>query len=441
MRGNEFTGSQLDLFSNKDIENTILANIIQDAKLIAKLNEYDSDVFYNSTNKIIFEMLRSIYNKHKNIDMVLIGDYIIKNKPTDFTITDVTTIVSGGAFASAIDEYIGILIDLYNKRVLRRAVNTIDFSKDTEELKSNVLSTLNKMSITKEEEKTEDLVFNTLTTILSGIVPKGISTGIREIDNNLMGLNKGELITIAARSGVGKTTLALNMFTHQAYVGYKPHYFSLEMPKEELIKKMLGIKSGIVSRKIRKNSLEAREEEIITSLANGLASKKFKVYDRTSSIDHIENKIRENHLKGNLDIVYIDLINRVTTKEKVGSRAEYIGSITRRFKQLALELKIPVVILAQINRGAEQRTDRRPMLSDLKESGSIEEDSDVVISVYRNLVVCDRNFDGQVDYGSNDPDKNPDRCELHFLKSRYTGNAIIPMAYNGSVGVIKDLMR
>lgn len=441
MRGKEFMGSQLDLFSNKEIENTILANIIQDAKLIAKLNEYDSEVFYNSTNKVIFEMLRSIYNKHKNIDMVLIGDYVIKNKPTDFTITDITTIVSGGAFASAIDEYIGILIDLYNKRVLRRAVNTIDFSKDTEELKSNVLGTLNKMSITKEEEKTEDLVFDTLETILSGVVPKGISTGIREIDYNLMGLNKGELITIAARSGVGKTTLALNIFTHQAYVGYKPHYFSLEMPKEELIKKMLSIKSGIASRKIRTNSLEDKEEAIVTSLANGLASKNFKVYDKTSSVDHIENIIREEHLKGNLDIAYIDLINRVTTKEKVGSRAEYIGSITRRFKQLALELKIPVVILAQINRGAEQRTDRRPMLSDLKESGSIEEDSDVVISVYRNLVVCDRNFDGQADYNSNDPDKNPDRCELHFLKSRYTGNAIIPMVYNGSVGVIKDLMR
>ena len=440
MLENGFTGSQIDLFNNKEVERSILANIIQDSKIITRLNEFDSSIFYNSKNKEIFESLRSIYIKHKNIDLVLIGEFMKKNN-VSYTVTEISHIISGGAFASAVDEYIGILIDLYNKRLLRKAITTIDYTKDTDELKSEVLKKLNKMTSTEEEEKTEDLVFNTLETILSGIVPKGIDTGVREIDNNLMGLGKGELITIAARSGIGKTTLALNMFTFQSYNGYKPHYFSLEMPKEELIKKMLSIKSGILSKKIRRNSLEGREEEIITSLANDLASKNFTVYDKGSSVEFIENKVREEHLKGNLDIVYIDLINRVTTKEKAGSRAEYIGSITRRFKQLALDLKIPVVILAQINRGAEQRTDRRPMLSDLKESGSIEEDSDVVISVYRNLQVCDRNFTGTINYSSNDPDLNPDRCEIGFLKSRYTGNAIIPMIYKGDVGVIKDLMR
>ena len=194
---------------------------------------------------------------------------------------------------------------------------------------------------------------------------------------------------------------------------------------------------------MRHRNFTEEERTRISNITGYLADKKFNIFDKNSKITYITSKIREEHIKGKCEIAYVDLINRVTTNKRTGSRAEEVGTITRELKQLAMELEIPIVNLAQINRGAEHRDNKRPLLSDLKESGSIEEDSDVVIGVYRNLQVCDRRngFDGEIDLDSDNPDKNPERVELNLLKSRYTGGRDLVAEYIGNICTIKDLPR
>lgn len=427
-----------DLFFNTEAENIVLGTIINSPDKLYKLEQYSDDIFYYTKNKEVYKMLKAIYKKENSIDMILIGEYIIKNKnvPISYISGLVETTLKGSNF----DKYVEILVDLYWKRGINKISTKIDYSASATEIKESILSQLNKISTGIEEENISDVIFDTAESILSGEIEKGVQTGYKQIDNNLLGFNKAELITIAARSGIGKTTLALNMFVNQIFSNYKPIYFSLEMPKARIIEKMIAIKCRIDNSIIRDRRLNENQQETLASFSTALASKTFNIFDKNSNIGYIINKIREEHIKGKCDIAYIDLINRVVPNQKTGSRAEEIGLITRELKQLAMELEIPIVILAQINRNSETRADKRPLLSELKESGSIEEDSDVVISVYRNLKVCEKGYDGKKDYSSNNPDKNPERVEIGILKSRYTGGATLSMKYEASISKISDLM-
>lgn len=429
-----------DLFYSPETEGIVLGSIIQEPNLLYKLEEYNEKIFYSTTNQEVFKMLRRIFKNNDTIDLILIGDYIVKYQPK-VTISHVTGLMEQTLKGNNFDKYLEILVDLYWKRELNKITTKVDYSATAVDIKQDILNKLNKIEIGLKEESIAEAVLNTTESILTGVLEKGIPTGYRDIDNNLLGFNKGELITISARSGVGKTTLAVNMFAHQVFKGYKALYFSLEMPKAEVIQKMLSIKGLVESSKIRKRQLNDKEKERLSDVAVFLANKDFNIYDKNSSISYITSKIREEAIKGKCQIAYIDLINRVSPSKKTGSRAEEIGTMTRELKQLAMELEIPIVILAQINRGTEQRTDKRPQMSDLKESGSIEEDSDVVIGVYRNLKICDRNYQGNDrDYSSNDPDKNPERAEVLLLKSRYTGGASLCMRYEASLCTIKDIL-
>lgn len=433
-----------DIYFDENLEVAVLSAIMHRPHLINDLGEYREEVFYTTRNQELFKLMKTHIDKNRRFDLVVFLQEIKMASPKYLSITFATEVFNS-YITENFDLQLATVLELFQKRTISQELKTLDFTQGAIELKSSLMSLVNKVEIKDDEEDdVQDVLFSRLNEITSKKVPNGIKTGYVSIDKNLFGFNGGELITISARSGVGKTTWAINIFLNQIFNNTKACYFSLEVPKAEIINKMLSMMTGVENHKIRGNNCSDEEEMQIAGAVNTLASKKFKIFDKKCNVDYIITKIREEYFKGNLEIAYIDLINRVTTREsKNGTRAEQIGTVTRALKQLAMELNIPIVILAQINREAMKRADSRPQLHDLKESGSIEEDSDVCFGLYRNLQLSDANYramlsaSGKLDYNSSDADKNPEVIELLTLKGRYTGNSSVSLKYVAKTGRIK----
>lgn len=225
--------------------------------------------------------------------------------------------------------------------------------------------------------------------------------------------------------------------------------FSLEMGRSEIINKFVSNGCDIEFNKIYKKELNDTEKEKITLyISDFLSTKHLEIYDSISDIDNIISTIKRDKLKNNIDIAFIDLINRVSNKlVNLKNRAEYLGELTRRLKLLALQLNIPIVITAQINRVIEGRQDKRPTLADIKESGGIAEDSDLVIGLYRNRELDRREVreslrnKGILDYNSKNPDKNPFAMELITLKGRNVPVEVYSLNWEGKYQRINDWVR
>ena len=214
----------------------------------------------------------------------------------------------------------------------------------------------------------------------------GIPTGFYDLDKMTSGLQPGELSILAARPSMGKTALSLNIASHIAFTEKKTiAYFSVEMPKESMMMRILGIESGVNLNNIRNGHLDNNTwPAVIQASAKVSESKLF--IDDTSGISPFEIRSKARKLKSSkdgLDLIVIDYLQLMGMKQKFDSREREVAEISKGLKALAKELKIPVLALSQLNRGVEGRSNRRPMLSDLRESGSIEQDADVIMMIYR----------------------------------------------------------
>jgi replicative DNA helicase len=214
---------------------------------------------------------------------------------------------------------------------------------------------------------------------------KGIETGLVDLDRMINGLNKQEMIVVAARPGQGKTTLANNIAINVAKKNKHVAIFNLEMSKEQIFEKILSNVSMVECNKISNGSLSKEDWLRLGKGENTLLglSDNMKVYDRTLRIDSILAKAKKLKKQGKLDVLIIDYLQLVEGDKKQ-SREQEVSSISRKLKQLSKELNISVIALSQLSRAPEQRADHRPILSDLRESGAIEQDSDVIIFCYRD---------------------------------------------------------
>ena len=436
----------IEMFLNKEVEVAVLSAIMKEPYLINNLNEYPVEIFYSSQNQEFFKMLKKHIDKYKEFEISIFAKEVELANCKSLTITYVTQVMTSWAEVRNFEVNVNVLADLWRKRVLKKTLERVDFQKDSNEIKADFIDALNKIETVEDEEDMESILATRLNQILSKEKIKAIQTGYIEIDQH-HSFGESQLITICALSGVGKTTWAINLFLNQIFRGIKAQYFSLEVPKMELLNKMLSMMTGVSSTALRNNNLTESEEIAVTQAVNTLMSKNFKIHDKKSSLDWIVSKIREEHHKGNLEIAYIDLVNRITLPKDTGTRAEYIGQITRSLKQLAMELEIPIVLLAQLNRNAEMRQDARPMRSDLKESNSIYEDSDNVFALHRNINMSDASYreqlsrEGKLDYNSDSADRNPEALECYVMKGRYSGNDSFSLRIKAETGRIRSKSR
>ncbi len=245
---------------------------------------------------------------------------------------------------------------------------------------------------------------------------KGLPTGFKELDNITTGLNASDLLILAARPGMGKTSFALNIATNVAKKSDKDvAVFSLEMSKEQLALRLLSSEARVVSNALRTGELSSDDWERIAVNAEALSKAPLYI-DDTSGITVAEVKAKCRRLR-NLGLIVIDYLQLMSSTRRTDNRVQEVSEITRSLKIMAKELNVPVITLSQLARGPEARTDKRPMLSDLRESGSIEQDADLVLFLYRD------------EYYNKESD--PHIAECIVAKNRHGETATVQMAWDG----------
>jgi replicative DNA helicase len=216
----------------------------------------------------------------------------------------------------------------------------------------------------------------------------GIASGFRQLDDLTAGFQSSNLVVLAARPGMGKTSLALNMAAHVGVRERRPvAIFSLEMSREEVTMRLMCAEGKVDSKRLRRGNLDKGDWEKLTNASSKLYDAPIFI-DDTAGVTPIEIKAKsrrlKSRLKGDLGLVIVDYLQLMRADARIENRVQQVGEMSRGLKILARELEVPVIALSQLSRGVESRTDKRPMLSDLRESGQIEADADCVLMLYRD---------------------------------------------------------
>lgn len=368
---------------------------------IARLNEDD---FYLNDHKVIFSVIKDVHKKAIDVDTITVAEQFVLDGKIN-SISDpnyIYELVENVVSPSNIENYIRILQD---KTLLRKLVELSDGVAnkwDKEEINdigeyvSKIERDLLKITRSRNvgEFKTSGEILNVLKEKLFTSTKHkgeltGITSGFIDLDNITHGFQNGDLIILAARPSMGKTALALNFVMNAASKTKKSvAIFSLEMPSEQLLQRMLSSRSNINSGKIRSLNLNEKEWTKIDVAMNELSNTKIYVDDtagaKLADIQAKARKLKTTH--DDLGLIVVDYLQLITTSSfsRSDNRQQEVSEISRGLKEIARELKVPVIALSQLSRLVERREDKRPMLSDLRESGSIEQDADLVMFIYRD---------------------------------------------------------
>jgi replicative DNA helicase len=382
-------------------ERAVLGAIVMDNAVLSNVAEIVSpDDFANQGHGQIFEAMIAIDGRSERIDPLTIseelkvrGQLASVGGPTYLTQLDQMVPFSNNAV-----DYARIIKNQSTRRSLAIAGREIMelAGQETGEVQELLDEAERKVFQIAEKRRAGDLIpmsglMEDALTLLdkmkqsaSGIT--GVSTGLVDLDNQLTGLHGGELIVLAARPGVGKTSLAMNIGLHVAQKENKAvAVFSLEMPSLQLLMRLIASHARVDMKKLRGGRLSPNDEERIQTSAAEMFNMKFYIDDSggLSSFDLRAKARRLKQKEGELGLIVIDYLQLMHQKGKVESRQLEVSEISRALKQLAKELDVPIIALSQLNRKVEERKGGKPMLSDLRESGAIEQDADVVMFIHR----------------------------------------------------------
>lgn len=389
---------------NLDAESSVLGAILLDKNAIIKVIDIVTfQDFYEDRNGIIFEAMLSLFDKRKAIDIVTLSDALEKEHKLKQIggASHLAEIVNSTPSAANIAHYAGIVRD---KAVLRRLIESastigqLGFEED-EEI-SKVLDKAEQSLFAVSQKFLKDkfiAVKDVLTEAFDRIdkihrdkekgALRGVPTGFKDLDGLTAGFQNSDLIIIAARPSMGKSSIALNIAEHVAIEEKIPvGIFSLEMSKEQLVDRMLASQAGVDSWKLRTGNLSDEDFPKIGYAMGVLADAPLFIDDTTAAnVMEIRAKARRLQLENGLGLIIIDYLQLMEGRSQSGdfNRVQEISEISRSLKGLARELNVPVIALSQLSRAVEHRPDKRPQLSDLRESGSIEQDADVVAFLYR----------------------------------------------------------
>ena len=382
---------------NIDAEQSVIGSMFLTKKALEKgLENLNEESFYLDSHKKIFASIEELYNNNKSVDLTTVVE-VLNNRgwlKTVGGIEYITEVIESVPTAANVDEYIKIVEDKFIlRKLIEEATSIITESYNASNDINEVIEIAEKkiFDVSKNIRSTE---FKTIAEVLvktqndleklastKGDIT-GIPTGYYELDKITSGFHPHELIIIAARPGMGKTAIALNMVNNIAINAKKSvALFNMEMGAEQLAMRMLASVGQIDSGKLKTGKLEHSDWKRVNEAVSRLSGSKIFIDDTAGiTVNEIRAKCRRLAASpSGLDIVVIDYLTLIQGNSKSGAnRQQEVSDISRALKTMAMELDVPVIALSQLSRGIEQRTDKKPMLSDLRESGAIEQDADIV---------------------------------------------------------------
>ena len=386
---------------NIEAEISVLGGLMLEREAFDQVADLISaPAFYKPAHQIIYQTIADLHHKAEPVDLVTVSNSLQNKNELDqiggpeYLLSLLDKVVS----AANIDSHAKIIHEKYLlRKLIHTSSNLIEKAYDSEYESAETLIDFAESEILKvgEQKNTAGLIgpreivaasFNKMNDLFNRKVETtGLPTGFTDLDRMTSGLNPGELIIIAARPSMGKTAFSLNIASHIATRAKKSvAYFSVEMSKESLMMRLIAAEARVTIEEIKTGRILDTSWPRLISACGTIADAPLFI-DETSGISPYEIRARCRRLKAQhgIDCIMIDYLQLMDLKQKVESRERAVAEISKSLKAIAKELQIPVIALAQLNRGVEGRSDRKPMLSDLRESGSIEQDADVIMMLYR----------------------------------------------------------
>lgn len=388
---------------NLEAEMSVLGVAFLNKNALSKIcEEIEEDMFYSEANQKLFTAIKSLYESKTPVDITTVKEELDKKKNLLAVggLEYISEVIDSVATAANLDYYIQIVKEKYTIRnLIDTATNIVTDAYDEDGSVTSLLDNAEKniLNVVRARQTSE---FARISDVLKRAQENleqlaqnknpitGIETGFYELDKASAGLHEGELIIIAARPGMGKTAFALNIATNAAISSKKAvAIFNLEMPAEQLVNRMISAVGQIDSYKLQTGRLEHNDWKRYNEAMSQLGDTNIYIEDN-AGITSSEIRAKCRRLASSetgLGLVIIDYLQLVTSGGKrPESRQQEVSEISRAFKTMAMELKVPVIALAQLSRNAEKRENNQPMLADLRESGSIEQDADMVLFINRN---------------------------------------------------------
>jgi replicative DNA helicase len=387
---------------NLEAEKSLLGSILLDREALVKISDIVTpDDFYKESHGMIYDAMLRLFERRSPVDLITLTEELEKSKELNNAggASYLATLANSVPTAAHVTEYANIISDKSTLRRLISASSTISELGFEEMMGISSVLDQAEQALFSVSQKYLKQKFVPIKSVLTQAFDRidqlqndkgkvrGVPTGFTELDNLLSGLQESDIVIVAARPSMGKTTLALNFALNASNKLKTPvGFFSLEMSREQLVDRLLSMQAGIDSWKLRTGNLSEDDFEKLGPAMGALSEMPFYIDDTPSlNIMEIRAKARRLQSEHGLGLLVVDYLQLISGSyySRESNRVQEISEISRSLKGLARELKVPIIAVSQLSRAVESRPDKTPQLSDLRESGSIEQDADVVMFIYR----------------------------------------------------------
>lgn len=421
-----------------EAEQAVLASMLMNREAVVNVADMlMKDDFYQVQYGVIFEAMVELYHEGASIDMITLTERLKeKGVPENvYSIEVMQELLNVVPVSTNAKKYAEIVKDRANMRRLIKMAETIaNECYSLKDSSANILSNVENQVLELSQSGGNGDDFTPIREVVDNVLRNirkaskqqgnitGVPTGFLDLDDMLTGLHGSELILIAARPAMGKTAFVLNIAEYVILKTDVPvAIFNFEMNKEQLVQRMIAMESQVNSQNIRTGNLQDDQWMKLYESSNIIGSTKLFIEDQSNvTIGDIRNKCRKLKQRHNVGLIIIDYLQLMSGNGRTDSRQQEVSEISRGLKVLAKELDVPIIALSQLSRAVEARTDHRPMLSDLRESGSIEQDADVVMFIYR-----------EDKYRDDLPEEDKNKAEIIIAKQRNGATGTVMLGWQG----------